>query len=171
MNFESIGEKHVLSLLDFELKNKAYFEKSIAPRDKAFYSLAGVGNHISELVYLQKQNKAFCYVVINDTQDKNIVARANLKNIAGKTGEIGYRVAEGVSGKGIASRCVRRLVEQAKNIGLSTLTAEVMDNNPASEKVLVKNGFKPTLCFSKKYRHKGKLLNSTYFTLEHLNWC
>jgi len=37
MHFESVAEKHVLSLLEFERSNKAYFELSIAPREAAFY--------------------------------------------------------------------------------------------------------------------------------------
>jgi len=45
----------VLSLLEFERSNKAYFESSIAPREAAFYSLDGVGYHISELLYFQQQ--------------------------------------------------------------------------------------------------------------------
>ena len=58
MHFESVGEKHVLSLLEFECSNKAYFELSIAPREAAFYSLDGVGYHISELLYLQQPKKS-----------------------------------------------------------------------------------------------------------------
>ena len=58
MHFESIAEKHVLSLLEFERSNKAYFELSIAPREAAFYSLDGVGHHISELLYLQQPKKS-----------------------------------------------------------------------------------------------------------------
>ena len=165
MHFESIAEKHVLSLLDFEHKNKDYLEKSIAPRDEGFYSLEGVGYHINELLYLQKQRKACGYVLIGDHQDKSIIARANLKNIIGNTAEIGYRVAEKESGKGIASRCVRFLIEQAKVSGLTMLTAEVMDNNPASDKVLIKNGFAPTICFPRKYRHRGVVYNSIYYEL------
>ena len=55
MHFESVAEKHGLSPLKFERSNKAYFELSIAPREAAFYSLDGVGYHISELLYLQQQ--------------------------------------------------------------------------------------------------------------------
>lgn len=165
MYFESVAEKHVLSLLDFERSNKAYFEMSIAPRDAGFYSLDGVGYHVSELLYLQQQKRAWGYVLVDEQQNNQIVARANIKNREGHKAEIGYRVAEEECGKGIASRCVSFLINEAKSMGITMLTAEVMDNNPASEKVLIKSGFNPTLCFRQKYQHQGTLYNSIYFEL------
>ena len=165
MHFESVAEKHVLSLLEFERSNKAYFESSIAPREAAFYSLDGVGYHISELLYLQQQKRAWGFVLVDEQRNNQIVARANIKNRAGDKAEIGYRVAEKDCGKGIASHCVSFLIEEAKSMGIRLLTAEVMDNNAASEKVLIKNGFSPKLCFRRKYRHQGAFHNSIYFEL------
>lgn len=165
MHFESVAEKHVLSLLEFERSNKAYFEMSIAPREATFYSIDGVGYHVSELLYLQHQKKAWGYVLVDEQRNKQILARANIRNRAGDKAEIGYRVAEKECGKGIASRCVSFLIDEAKSKGLKWLTAEVMDNNPASEKVLIKNGFSPKQCFRRKYQHKGALHNSIYFEL------
>jgi len=153
MHFESVAEKHVLSLLEFERSNKAYFELSIAPREAAFYLLDGVGYHISELLYLQQQERAWGYLLVDEQRNNQIVARA------------GYRVAEKDCGKGIASHCVSFLIEEAKSMGIKLLTAEVMDNNAASEKVLIKNGFSPKLCFRRKYRHQGAFHNSIYFEL------
>ena len=165
MHFESVAEKHVLSLLEFERSNKAYFELSIAPREAAFYLLDGVGYHISELLYLQQQKRAWGYVLVDEQRNNQIVARANIKNRAGDKAEIGYRVAKKDCGKGIASHCVSFLIEKAKSMGIKLLTAEVMDNNAASDKVLIKNGFSPTLCFRRKYRHQGAFHNSIYFEL------
>ena len=48
MHFESVAEKHGLSPLKFERSNKAYFELSIAPREKVVLFIGGVGYHISE---------------------------------------------------------------------------------------------------------------------------
>ena len=124
MHFESVAEKHVLSLLEFERSNKAYFELSIAPREAAFYSLDGVGYHISELLYLQQQERAWGYLLVDEQRN-----------------------------------------EEAKSMGIKLLTSEVMDNNAASEKVLIKNGFSPKLCFRRKYRHQGAFHNSIYIEL------
>ncbi|AXT40418.1 N-acetyltransferase [Alteromonas sp. BL110] len=165
MHFESVAEKHVLSLLEFERNNKSYFEKSIAPREAAFYSINGVGNHVSELRYLQQQERAWGYVLVDKPRNNQIIARANIKNRQGNRAEIGYRVAQKESGKGIASRSVLFLIDEARSLGITTLCAEVMDNNPASEKVLIKSGFNPTLCFYHKYLHQGVLYNSTHFEL------
>lgn len=162
MQFERIADTHILSLLDFELTNRTYFERAIAAREPDFYSLEGVANHVSELTFLQSQHRAISYVLLKSNR---IIARANIKNIKGGTAEIGYRVAESETGKGIASQCVSFLAQQAKEKNINTLTAEVMQNNPVSEKVLIKNGFKPTYCYIKKHRHQNSLFNSTLFEL------
>ncbi|WP_334050479.1 GNAT family N-acetyltransferase [Alteromonas gracilis] len=52
-----------------------------------------------------------------------------------------YRVAEKESGKGIASHCVSFLINEAKRMGITLLNAEVVDNNPASGKILIKSAF------------------------------
>jgi len=148
MHFESIAEKHVLSLLDFERKNKDYFEKSIAPRDEDFYSLEGVGYHINELLYLQRQRKACGYVLISDHQDKSIIARANLKNIVGNTAEIGYRVAEKESGETFNS-CLLNLYHNG---------SEGMAWHSDAEIDLKKNGAIASLSFGveRKFSFKHK---------------
>ena len=160
MHFERIDPKHVLSLLDFENRNRHFFETYIAPRDNAFYSLDGVGNHISELQYLAKCNRALSFVLIGNNR---IVARANLKNIESKCAEIGYRVSEEATGKGVASLCVEFLISEAKRNGIVSIKAEVMDNNRASDKVLLKNSYVPTLCYLKKYLHNNTPINSVLY--------
>ncbi len=50
-------------------------------------------------------------------------------------------------------------------MGITLLNTEVMNNNPASEKVLIKSGFSPTQCFRRKYQHQGVFHNSIYFEL------
>ena len=59
--------------------------------------------------------------------------------------ELGYRVAQHVAGRGVATAAVRELCRPAAaRHGLRTLRAATSRENVASQKVLVKAGFVPT---------------------------
>lgn len=59
--------------------------------------------------------------------------------------EIGYGVVEAYEGRGYASAGVARMVEEAfAHGGVEAVTAETSVHNPASQRVLEKNGFQQT---------------------------
>ena len=61
---------------------------------------------------------------------------------AGRTAELGYRVAQHVAGRGVATATVRELCRlAAAQHGLHTLRAATSHRNVASQKVLTKAGF------------------------------
>ena len=154
MYFEPLSESHSLALLDFELINQEFFEEVIAPRNDDFYSIAGVQKHITSQV---TKTDVPAFVFVDNSQ---IIARANIRNIGNDgSAEIGYRVAETTTGSGVGSMSVARLVEEAVALNLRQLTAYVMGNNPASEKVLVKNGFQLNLCLPRGFQHQGTTIN------------
>ncbi|MDC3191004.1 hypothetical protein NQU96_14790 [Pseudoalteromonas elyakovii] len=76
MELKTLSKNHVNKLLDFELKNKEWFESFIEPRPKDFYSHSGVTKHIDYLLNQINSGNAFCGIVIKNNV---IVARANLK--------------------------------------------------------------------------------------------
>lgn len=155
MLFESLNKSHADQLLTFELENRAFFESVIAPREDGFYSVAGVLNHIDHLLTLHRRSLTYPYVLV---QHGIIIARANIKELQSDgIAEIGYRVGKTVAGKGVGSLCVAHLVNTGKMLGLKQLCAFVMNNNPASEKVWLKNGFMLTLCVPNGFIHQGKL--------------
>ena len=55
--------------------------------------------------------------------------------------DFGYLIAPGHRGRGIATRAIAAFVEIARDRGLKVLTAETDRSNPASQRVLTKNGF------------------------------
>ena len=162
MNFERLAPHHAEPLLKFELDNHAFFSQYITPRSHEFLTVEGILLHIGQSVEHMQNGSVRSYVLLNDSQ---IVARANIRNIVrNKHGEIGYRVAQKVSGKGFATLCVQYLLERATQIGLAHLNAFVMDNNPASERVLVKNGFELTRKMPNCYEHGNQPLNGLHYT-------
>ncbi len=160
MKFEPLTLSHTNKLLDFEIKNKGYFESFIAPRENAFYTKAGVEDHIQQLT---NEDSNLPFVLMDNSQ---IIARANLKNIhKNGSAEIGYRVAQNTIGKGVGSLCVKFLIEKSKNIDIKSLLAYVLDNNKASERVLTKSDFVLNLCLPNYCDHDGQSLHAFQYVL------
>jgi len=82
------------------------------------------------------------YVLV--AEDGAVLGRFNLADISGGTAELGYRVAQHVAGRGVATATVRKLCRlAAARHGLRTLKAATARENAASRKVLTKAGFVP----------------------------
>lgn len=122
----------------FERENRVWFERYIASRGDSFYSEDSIEEHIKTLMENVERGSAYSMVVF-DKQE--IVARGNLTDIAHGIAYVGYRVAEKAINKGCASRCLQALTRVAIDMGLSRLRARVLDNNPMSQRVLIKQGF------------------------------
>ncbi len=59
-------------------------------------------------------------------------------------GDLGYWIGKPFRGKGYATEAIRRIVTHASHLGISRLFAETFPTNPASSRVLTKNGFRLT---------------------------
>jgi ribosomal-protein-alanine N-acetyltransferase len=71
-----------------------------------------------------------------------VVGRVNLIDVVDGSAELGYRIAQKATGQGLASAAVREVRElAAAQYGLTRLRAKVTMDNPASHKVLERNGF------------------------------
>lgn len=129
-------------LLEFEQRNRHWFEQHIAARGTAFYSPGGVAEHIDLILEAHAQGRLHPCVIVDG--DGTIVGRANLKDIDQRAGtaEIGYRIAESHTGNGLATDAVRFLIELARGAWqLEQLLACVAHKNTVSIRVLEKCGF------------------------------
>lgn len=130
------------NLLQFELENRDWFERSVTPRNARFYSPVAVQDHIRAYLLAKQQGRLHGCVVVNE-QGK-IIARANLRELNLKRGsaEVGYRIGEAYSGKGVASAATRHLIDLAYGEWqINQLGGFVSVENPASARVLEKNDF------------------------------
>ncbi len=130
------------SLLDFETRNRGWFERHVAARGEAFYSQAGIEQHIAELLASHAQGRWFPALLLNEAGV--IVGRSNLKDMDLQAGvaELGYRVGQDQAGTGVASAAVVQMKALAQQeLGLRRLVAVVSPANPASARVLQKCGF------------------------------
>jgi [ribosomal protein S5]-alanine N-acetyltransferase len=137
---ERLAAGHAPAVLAFELANRAYFAASIADRGDVFFE------RFSELfrTLLAEQDAGGCAYYVLVAADGSVLGRFNLYDIKDGSAELGYRVAEQVAGRGVATASVRELCRLAvTRHELHTLRAAAAQVNVASRKVLLKNGFVP----------------------------
>jgi len=131
---------HGAAVLAFELANRGYFAAFISDRGDEFYQQFTEVH--DELLAEQEAGRSAYYVLVDD--DGSVVGRFNLYDIKDGTAVLGYRVAQHVAGRGVATAAVRDLCRlAAAQHGLRTLKAATTHDNVASQKVLAKAGFVP----------------------------
>jgi ribosomal-protein-alanine N-acetyltransferase len=128
------------AVLAFELANRAYFAASISDRGDEFFDQF-TDRHSAMLAEQEAGIGAF-YVLV--AEDGSVLGRFNLYRFQDGTAELGYRVAQDVAGRGVATATVLELCRlAATRHGLRTLRAATSHDNAASQKVLTKAGFVP----------------------------
>jgi RimJ/RimL family protein N-acetyltransferase len=131
---------HAAAVLAFELANRAYFAASISDRGDEFYSQ--FTERHSALLAEQEAGIGAYYVLV--AGDGSVLGRFNLVFAGDGTAEVGYRVAQHVTGRGVATVNVRELCRlAAARHGLRALRAAASLDNAASQRVLTKAGFVP----------------------------
>ena len=131
---------HAPAVLAFELANRAYFAAFVSDRGDEFYDQ--FAERHSALLAEQEAGIGAFYVLV--AEDGSVLGRFNLVFVEDGTAELGYRVAQHVAGRGVATATVRELSRMATAMhGLHTLRAATSHDNAASQKVLAKAGFIP----------------------------
>lgn len=129
---------HAPAVLAFELANRAYFAASISDRGDDFFDQFTDRYNAS----LAEQEAGICAFYVLVAEDGSVLGRFNLYDLEDGTARLGYRVAERVAGRGVATTTVRELCRMATAMhGLRTLRAATSHDNAASQKVLAKAGF------------------------------
>jgi [ribosomal protein S5]-alanine N-acetyltransferase len=131
---------HAPAVLAFERANRAYFAAFISDRGDAFFDQFAE-QHRARLVEQEAGLGAY-YVLV--AEDGSVLGRFNLTFAEDGTAELGYRVAQHVAGRGVATATVRELCRLAPaRHGLRRLRAATSHENAASQKVLANAGFVP----------------------------
>jgi [ribosomal protein S5]-alanine N-acetyltransferase len=131
---------HAAAVLAFEEANRAYFAASISDRGDEFF------DHFSERhsTLLAEQEAGIGAFRVLVAEDGSVLGRFNLVFVGDGAAELGYRVAQQVAGRGVATATVQELCRlAAAQYGLRTLRAATTHENAASQKVLAKAGFVP----------------------------
>ena len=129
---------HAPAVLAFELANRAYFATFVSDRGDEFY------DHFPERydALLAEQEVGTCVFHVLAGEDGTVLGRFNLVDLEDGTAKLGYRVAQQVTGRGVATATVQELCRlAAAKYGLRTLRAATARQNVASQRVLAKAGF------------------------------
>src|SRR3984885_1572869 len=126
---------HAPAVLAFELANRAYFAASISDRGDEFFDQFTERHN----TLLAEQEAGVCAFYVLVAEDGSVLGRFNLYDFEDGTAVLGYRVAQHVAGRGIATATIRDLCRlAAARHGLRTLRAATARENAASRKVLAK---------------------------------
>ena len=129
---------HAPAVLAFELANRGYFAAFISDRGDDFFEQFTERHQ----AMLAEQEAGECAYYVLADENGSVVGRFNLYDIKDGTAVLGYRVAQHVAGRGVATAAVRELCQlAAAQHGLRTLKAGTTPDNVASQKVLTKAGF------------------------------
>lgn len=135
---ELVRADHAEALLVFEQENREYFAASIPDRGDEYF--AEFADRHARLLELQAAGTDRFHVLV--TEDGRIAGRVNLVEIEDGSAELGYRIGQAWTGRGVATAAVAELRGLATDsYGLSHLRAKVTLDNPASRRVLERNGF------------------------------
>jgi ribosomal-protein-alanine N-acetyltransferase len=128
------------AVLAFELVNRAYFAASISDRGDEFFDQ--FADRYGALLAEQEAGRGAFYALVDE--DGSVLGRFNLYDIENDAAVLGYRVAQQVAGRGVATAAVRELCGlAAARHGLRILRAATSRDNAASQRVLTKAGFVP----------------------------
>jgi RimJ/RimL family protein N-acetyltransferase len=137
---QRLSADHAPAVLAFELANRAYFATFVSDRGDEFF------DHFTEQynITLAEQEAGTCIFHVLLGEDDTVLGRFNLYRVEDGTAELGYRVAQHVAGRGVATAAVQELCRLAAGqYGLRMLKAATTYDNIASQKVLTNAGFVP----------------------------
>ena len=142
MELKLLEASHANTLWAFEQAHRQYFESWINARPDSFYTPQGFDQAVQTALLLQSADQAYHYLIWEGEQ---LVGRINLTQVRRahfQSASLGYRIAPTHKGQGLASEAVHAVMQKAFHThGLLRLEATARPENPASIRVLVKNGF------------------------------
>jgi Acetyltransferases, including N-acetylases of ribosomal proteins len=138
---EQLRPDHEAAVLAFEQANRAYFVEYIGDRGDDYF--AEFAQRYRAL--LAEQDAGVCAFFVLVEQAGAVVGRFNLYDLVDSGADVGYRVAQRVAGRGVATSGLQKLCRVAEErYGLRRLSAAISDTNVASQRVVAKVGFVAT---------------------------
>ena len=139
-DLQPLGARHAEAVLRFEIDNRAYFARTVSDRGDDYF--AEFAARHAALLAEQATGRCRCHVLVDD--DGAVLGRFNLFDLADGQAVLGFRVAERVSRRGVATEGVRGILRLARDeYGLRRLIANAARDNAGSRGVLRRTGFTP----------------------------
>lgn len=126
----------------FETAHRQDFESWINARPDSYYSPDGFDMALQAALLQQAADQAYHYLI---WEGDALIGRINLMQVKRsnfQSASLGYRIAPKHRGQGVASDAVQAVMHKAFHTHhLQRLEATARPENPASIRVLLKNGF------------------------------
>ncbi|MGW4892641.1 GNAT family N-acetyltransferase [Kitasatospora sp. NPDC004240] len=140
VGLERLRADHADALLAFERENRAFFARSVPDRGDAYFT----GFTERHRALLAEQDTGLCHFHLVLDEHGELAGRINLVDVADGGADLGYRIGERFTGRGLATAAVTEVARlAAAGYGLSHLTASARLDNRASLAVLRRTGFTP----------------------------
>jgi [ribosomal protein S5]-alanine N-acetyltransferase len=156
-----LHESAAADVLRFESVNREYFRRYVPDRGDSYFSSENVQSTIDRAAAEWGAGTAFLFLVM---EAEAIVGRANL-SVTGQVAEVGYRTAQQAAGRGIATRAVGLLVDEARGLSIVRLIAIAPAEHDASQAVLRRNGFHTVPDVVEPLALHGRALEAVRFEL------
>jgi len=123
-------------------ENRAFLAPFDPPRSEAYFTEDGQRSGLRRLAELRAAGATERFLIVCDGDVVGVLSVSNIIRGPLQSATIGYFVAQGRNGRGIATRAVARVAEWAfEDAGLHRLEAGTLPDNIASQRVLERNGF------------------------------
>lgn len=151
-------------LYKFELENRTFFEEMVPTRGDDYYNSEVF--KIRHETLLEEQAEGISYRYLIKDENGSILGRINLVDIdeSQKICHLGYRVGQLHTGKGVAKKALKLLLETVIELDIKQVKAKTTTNNIASQKVLEKNGFEYTETSDEEFEMNGQKLKFVNYT-------
>ncbi|WP_406287487.1 GNAT family N-acetyltransferase [Streptomyces sp. NBC_00209] len=131
---------HAPAVLAFEEANRTFFAASVPDRGDDYFT----DYPPRHAALLAEQEAGVCHFHVL-VESGEILGRFNLMDATAGTAELGFRLAEKATGRGLATSTVNQLLDLCRTTyGLTTLRARAAVRNAASRGVLRRTGFVET---------------------------
>lgn len=154
--------------LDFNVKNRAFFEPYMETRPDEFYTLEYQQRSIRSGVERRQQDEAYVWGVFLQDSDELIGTVSLTEVVRGslQSGWLGYSLDQIHNGRGFTTEAVRLALDYAfRVLKLHRVEAGVMPHNIASIRVLEKVGFEKEGLSKKNVRINGTWEDHWHFAI------
>ena len=142
---------------------KRYLPKTAA----AGRSFPAAKRFVEEKIQQAARRDLFYFVIVKD--QRNIIGNVTLKNLDWSVpkGELSYFIDQNYLRQGYTATAVGWMVKYAfEELKLEKLYAKIAPDNPASQKTVLKNGFRKEGLLRREYRTgEGDLVDTEYYGL------
>jgi [ribosomal protein S5]-alanine N-acetyltransferase len=122
--------------------NQEHLVPFVEIRDESFFTPKGQRARIRRAIDAAAANESWRFVIVDDGELAGTIGVTNVIRGPMQGAKVGYWVAHGRDGKGLATRAVAEVATFAfERAGLHRLEAWTLVDNHASRRVLEKNGF------------------------------